>query len=290
MNSLFTRNVAVDRYMAEINKHLLLTREQETALAERYRRDGDLQAAHQLVVANLRFVVKICHEYRGYGLTLLDLIQEGNIGLMRAVAKFDPSKGFRLISYAVWWIRAFVQNFILRSWSMVKLGTTQAQRKLFFKLRIARERADRAAGDGAAAGVDLLAKQFGVAESDVATMESRLAARDFSLDTPVQDRAHGTQIDLLRAAEVSQEERVSEAEEHRLMRASVARAMSDLTDRERYIVENRLMAKDEPKTLRAIGLRFQISRERVRQIEGKLMGKIRKALTEEGHAGRRLSA
>ena len=152
----------IDRYVSEINRYKLLTREGEMELALRYRDASDLQAAHKLVVSNLRFVVKIAHEYRGYGFKLLDLIQEGNIGLMMAVKKFDPSKGYRLISYAVWWIRAYIQNFIIRSWSLVKLGTTQAQRKLFFKLRSERERADRAAGPGSTASTTELAQRLDV--------------------------------------------------------------------------------------------------------------------------------
>jgi len=180
MPSSIAQDSTIDRYVAEINKYPLLTREEEVALAERYRKDGDLEAAHQLVVSNLRFVVKIAHEYRGYSLKLLDLIQEGNIGLMMAVKKFDASKGYRLISYAVWWIRAYIQNFIMRSWSLVKLGTTQAQRKLFFKLRSERERADREAGEGETATTKALAGRLEVAETDVVDMEARLAARDFS--------------------------------------------------------------------------------------------------------------
>src|SRR5688572_8623248 len=134
----------IDRYIAEINHYPVLTRAQELKLALAYRDTHDVKAGHQLVVSNLRFVVKIAHEYRGYGLRLTDLIQEGNIGLMMAIKKFDPDKGYRVVSYAVWWIRAYMQNYVLKSWSLVKLGTTQAQRKLFFKLRAERDRADRA--------------------------------------------------------------------------------------------------------------------------------------------------
>ena len=180
-------NQSIDQYVAEINRYKLLTREQEVALALDYRDNSNLQAAHKLVVSNLRFVVKIAHEYRGYGLKLLDLIQEGNIGLMMAVKKFDVDKGYRLISYAVWWIRAYIQNFIMRSWSLVKLGTTQAQRKLFFKLRSERERANKRAGDGERASTKSLADRLAVGEKDVVDMEQRLAARDFSLDVELQE-------------------------------------------------------------------------------------------------------
>ena len=281
MASSITQDSTIDRYVAEINKYPLLTREQEVALAERYRKDGDLDAAHQLVVSNLRFVVKIAHEYRGYSLKLLDLIQEGNIGLMMAVKKFDAGKGYRLISYAVWWIRAYIQNFIMRSWSLVKLGTTQAQRKLFFKLRSERERADREAGDGETATTESLAGRLEVAETDVVDMEARLAARDFSLDVELQDGARQTHMDLLSSENASQEERVAEAEERSLLRGKVYEAMEHLNEKERYIVENRLMA-EEPKTLQEIGQHFQISRERARQIEGNVIRKIRTALIESG--------
>ncbi len=281
MASSITQDATIDRYVGEINKYPLLTREQEVALAERYRRDSDLEAAHQLVVSNLRFVVKIAHEYRGYSLKLLDLIQEGNIGLMMAVKKFDASKGYRLISYAVWWIRAYIQNFIMRSWSLVKLGTTQAQRKLFFKLRSERERADREAGEGETATTKALAGRLEVAETDVVDMEARLAARDFSLDVELQDGARQTHMDLLSSDSASLEERVAEMEERQLLRGKVYEAMEHLNEKERYIVENRLMA-EEPKTLQEIGQHFQISRERARQIEGNVIRKIRVALLESG--------
>jgi RNA polymerase sigma-32 factor len=281
MNDSLHHDRAVERYMADIDRYPLLTREREAELAGRYRNAGDLEAGRQLVVSNLRFVVKVCLEYRGYRLDLLDLIQEGSIGLMMAVRKFDPARGFRLISYAVWWIRAFIHGFIMRSWSLVKLGTTQAQRRLFFRLRLARQRADREAGDNAPASLGLLAKQFAVAEADIADMEGRLAARDFSLDAPVQDDAHQLRVDLLSSCEASQEELLGQMEERQHVRGSVFQTVGSLSAREHYIVENRLMA-EEPKTLQEIGERFQISRERVRQIQGTVLGKIRAALTEEG--------
>jgi len=281
MATTIAQDSTIDRYVAEINKHPLLTREQEVALALRYRDEGDLEAAHKLVVSNLRFVVKVAHEYRGYSLKLLDLVQEGNIGLMMAVKKFDASKGYRLISYAVWWIRAYIQNFIMRSWSLVKLGTTQAQRKLFFKLRSERERSDRAAGDGNIATVLSIADRLNVGEKDVADMEVRLSARDFSLDVEIQDGARQTHIDLLSVEGISQEERVAEMEERQLLRGKVFEAMEHLNEKERYIVEKRLMA-DEPKTLQEIGLHFRISRERARQIEGNVIRKIRSVLAESG--------
>lgn len=272
---------SIDRYIAEINRHGLLSREDEQSLALRYRDEGDLDAAHQLVVANLRFVVKIAHEYRGYGLRLLDLVQEGNIGLMKAVQKFDPDKGYRLISYAVWWIRAYIQNYIMRSWSLVKLGTTQAQRKLFFKLRSERENADRDAGPGEVASRTGLAQRLGVETQELASMEARLAARDFSLDAELQDGARQTHLDLLSSEEPGQEEELAETEERELLRVKVDEAMEGFNEKERYIVYNRLMT-DDRQTLQEIGKNFGISRERARQIEGNVLRKLRTALVGSG--------
>lgn len=269
----------MDQYVGEINRYPLLSRQDECDLAQRFRQGGDVQAAHKLVVSNLRFVVKVAHEYRGYGLRILDLIQEGNIGLIMAVRKFEPDKGFRLISYAVWWIRAYIQNFIMRSWSLVKLGTTQAQRKLFFRLRSERERADRELGHGQVASAASIAERLNVAEHDVVDMDSRLGHRDFSLDAEVQDGAKQSHIDLLSNPEghVSQEEDFAHHEERQALRGRVNEAMRSLNDKERYIVENRLMT-DEPQTLQQIGKHFSISRERARQIEGNVIRKIRGVL------------
>ena len=275
-------NQSIDQYVSEINRYKLLTREQEQELAIRYVEKGQLSAAHKLVVSNLRFVVKIAHEYRGYGLKLLDLVQEGNIGLMMAVKKFDPAKGYRLISYAVWWIRAYIQNFIIRSWSLVKLGTTQAQRKLFFKLRSERDKADRAAGPGETASQKSIAKRLKVAEGEVNDMEMRLAARDFSLDAELEPGARQSHLDLLADDKgPSQEEELAKLEERQLVRGKVHEAMGSLNEKERYIVENRLMT-DEPKTLQEIGQHFSISRERARQIEGNVIRKIRMHLVDTG--------
>lgn len=281
-SAMLNSSESIDRYVAEINHYSLLTREQEVKLAEQYRSTGDLKAAHKLVVANLRFVVKISHEYRGYGLKLLDLVQEGNIGLMMAVKKFDPDKGYRLISYAVWWIRAYIQNFIIRSYSLVKLGTTQAQRKLFFRLRSEREKADRAAGPGETASTKEIAKRLSVVEDEVLDMEMRMAAHDFSLDTELEAGGRQTHLDMLSETEVtSQEERLGEHEERSVVRSKVHEAMQTLNEKERFIVENRLMT-DEPKTLQEIGAHFRISRERARQIEGNVIRKIKTVFKDSG--------
>lgn len=283
MKTKFAAEQSIDRYMSEINRYPLLSRDEEFALAERYSKNGDLQAAHQLVVSNLRFVVKVAHEYRGYGYRLLDLIQEGNIGLMLAVKKFEPKRGYRLISYAVWWIRAYIQNFVIRSWSLIKVGTTQAQRKLFFKLRSERERADRQAGTGKTALSSELARRLKVTENDIEDMEGRLSARDFSLDAAIDDGARQTHQDLLPDESANQEHRLATAEERSSVRKQVRHAMKAFNAREVYVVEHRLMA-DEPATLQDIGTHFQVSRERARQIEGNVIKKLRTVLQDNREA------
>jgi RNA polymerase sigma-32 factor len=275
---------SINRYVSEINRYPLLTRQAERDLAERHRDHGDPEAAHKLVVSNLRFVVKIAHEYRGYGLKILDLVQEGNIGLMMAVKKFEPSRGYRLISYAVWWVRAYIQNFIMKSWSLVKLGTTQAQRKLFFKLRGERERAERDSGNGEAVSAAELAGRLDVREHEVMEMTGRMAARDFSLNMEVNASARQTHIDLLAdTGKTDIHTDVAEQQERGHLRRQVKDAMRNLNEKERFIVTNRLMC-DEPKTLQEIGRHFSISRERARQIEGNVIRKIRQVLTTGGIA------
>jgi RNA polymerase sigma-32 factor len=270
---------SIDRYMAEIKQYPLLDREAELQLARRYARDGDVRAAHQLVVSNLRFVVKVAHEYRGYGLKLLDLIQEGNLGLMVAIKKFDPEKGYRLISYAVWWIRAGIQSFIMRSWSLVRLGATRMQRKLFFKLRSERARAQAEKG-GVAEPISSyeLAQRLEVGEADILDMEMRLALRDFSLDAPLDDAAgSSTHIDRLEEAAPSAETLLVAEQQKQLVQGTLRDVTPNLNEKERYIVQHRLMA-DEPRTLQEIGTTFNVSRERVRQLETRVLSKLRTAL------------
>lgn len=274
-------NESIDLYVSQINQFKLLDRQAEFQLAQRYVQTKDRQAFDQLVNANLRFVVKIAHEYRGYSLRLQDLVQEGNIGLLHAVEKFDPQKGYRLISYAVWWIRAYIQNFILRSWSLVKIGTTQAQRRLFFKLRSAREQAERKLKAMESVSTQDLAKRLQVAEEEVIQMEMRLSARDFSLDAHMDENGKQTHLDMLASGAIAPEQQVAQAEERALVRGQVKEAMGVLNPKERYIVENRLMA-DEPMTLQQIGEHFQISRERARQIEGNVIRKLRGFLSGFG--------
>ncbi len=280
MNALVLRDDNIDKYIAEINRYPLLSRDEEQSLAVRYVEHGDISAAHKLVVSNLRFVVKIAHEYRGYGFKLLDLIQEGNVGLMLAVKKFDPKKGYRLISYAVWWIRAQIRSFIVRSWSLVKIGTTYAQRKLFFSLRGEKARHEQE-HQGELAKPEELAQTLGVASTEVSEMELRLAARDFSLDAQLGEDGRDTHLDMLADGEQpTQEDELIRDEQQHLLRGRVAEAMDTLNDKERYIVENRLL-NDEPKTLQEIGDAFQVSRERVRQLESRVIKKLRAAFAKD---------
>ena len=283
MTAFASSDRSLDRYVADINRYPLLSREEEMELARQYQATGSQALANRLVVSNLRFVVKTAHEYRGYGLKLLDLVQEGNIGLMIAVKKFDPAKGYRLVSYAVWWIRAYIQSFIMRAWSLVKVGTTQAQRKLFFRLRSERERADRAAGPGERALASEIAEHLRVNESDVVDMEMRLGERDFSLDAKVVEGGRSSHLDLLASNADSQEEICSSEEFKELLRSKVQETMGVLNDKERYVIENRIMC-DEPPTLQQIGQHLKISRERVRQIEGNIIRKIRSAIAANDSA------
>ncbi|HSA59981.1 MAG TPA: RNA polymerase sigma factor RpoH [bacterium] len=276
---------SLSSYLTEINRFPLLSPEEEFRLAVRYREDGDVEAAHRLVTSNLRFVVKVAYEYRSYGMRMSDLIQEGNIGLMTAVKKFDPHKGYRLISYAVWWIRAMIQSYILKSWSLVKIGTTQAQRKLFYKLSQTKRALARLMSGGGQetlddAGRGIVAKALHVSDRDVEEMDARMSGRDASLDAPLREDGQTTALDLLAAAD-NQEDDVARAEEESKVRDDVRSAMTTLNDKERYIVEKRLMT-DEPMTLQEIGDHYKISRERARQLEERAKKKIRAVLTASG--------
>jgi RNA polymerase sigma-32 factor len=267
----------IDSYMAEVNRHPVLSRDEEMNLAYAYRDEGDVSAAHSMVVGNLRFVVKIAHEYRHYGLKKLDLIQEGNIGLMMAVKKFDPDRGYRLISYAVWWIRAQIQSFIQRSWSMVKVGMTGSRRKLFFKLRSERALLEKNALPGEKPTNADIAKHLGVSEADVDAMEIVMAGRDFSLDTTLTDESGTSHLDLLADENASQEEYVAQLEEHQVVREKLAEVAADSNEKEQYIIEHRLL-DEEPMSLQEIGTHFGVSRERIRQLESRVMGKLKASL------------
>ncbi len=270
----------LEQYLREINRVALLTVDEEQRLAREFRDLGSTRAAHRLVESNLRFVVKVAFEYRSYGLPMPDLIQEGNIGLMKGVQKFDPGRNIRLISYAVWWIRAYIQNHVLKSWSLVKIGTTQAQRKLFFSLARTRREIERLSA-GAHPGeeradIDLVAKKLKVKASDVITMQQRLEGRDFSLDAPTGDGT-STHLESTRSGGELQDEEYARFEEEAFVARGVAEAMGTLDARERHIVAARMMAERTP-TLRDLGEHFGFSRERARQLELRGLDKLRREL------------
>ncbi|MBN9530568.1 MAG: RNA polymerase sigma factor RpoH [Alphaproteobacteria bacterium] len=267
------------RYLAEIRRFPMLEAEQEFMLAKRWREHGDVDAAHQLVTSHLRLVAKIAMGYRGYGLPVSELIAEGNIGMMQAVKRFEPDRGFRLATYAMWWIRASIQEYILRSWSLVKLGTTAAQKKLFFNLRRIKGQL-KAIDDGDLSPdtVRQIATKLGVAEDEVVSMNRRLAAPDHSLNAPLRVDGEGEWQDWLVDDQPSQETRLADDQELTQRRALLTRAMTDLNEREREILNERRL-KDEPSTLEDLSQRFGISRERVRQIEVRAFEKLQKAMT-----------
>jgi len=261
-------------YLSEINRFPLLSADEETDLACRFRDEGDLQAAHTLITANLRFVVKVAGEYRSYGMKMLDLIQEGNIGLMMAVRKFDPAKGVRLISYAVWWIRAYIQNHIISAWSLLKIGTTQAQRKLFFKLNQAKQAIINMTGEG---DLHAAAVSLDVKDAEAQEMEQRLRG-ELSLDVEMFEGEGGTFLESLPDLRQNQEELLAERQESSLLEQGVASALEHLNDKERFVIERRVAA-ETPMTLQEIADHFSLSRERVRQIEEGALKKMKRFLT-----------
>lgn len=281
--SLPAPTTSMERYLAELSNHPILSREEEYKLAMRYRKKKDLESARKLITSNLRFVVKIANEYRNYGLNPMDLIQEGNIGLMQAVKRFDPTKGYRLISYAVWWIRAYVQNYIIKSWSLVKVGTTQAQRKLFYKLRSEKQKMD--IGDVTLSHEDYknLAKELGVSDQAVIEMDQRMGTKDLSLDAEINGDGEITHLDFLVDDLSNQEELVTKAQEEDEVKKGLETALKSLKERERFVIENRIL-KDTPLTLEELGKKLNLSRERVRQIENTALKKIKTVLEKKGVA------
>ncbi len=274
-----TRRDPLQAYMAEVTRHPLLTREEEYALAKRYQQTQDVQAAARLVASNLRLVVKLAHEYHRNPLALLDLIQEGNIGLMQAVKKYDPDRGVKLSSYAAWWIRAYILRYIMDNWKMVKLGTTEAQRKLFFKLR---QEQDKLLAQGFEASPKLLAERLNVTEQDVVEMDQRLGHDEVSLDAPVGgEDSRGSRGDrYLPSAAQAADERLGNEELKALFKEKLTEFAKTLEGKERFIFENRLIA-DEPLTLQDIGNKYGVSRERARQIEAGLINRMREWMREQ---------
>jgi RNA polymerase sigma-32 factor len=269
----------LNRYLAEIKKFPILAPEEEYMLAKRWTEHQDTDAAAKLVNSHLRLVAKIAMGYRGYGLPVSELISEGNIGLMQGVKKFEPERGFRLATYAMWWIRASIQEFILRSWSLVKMGTTAAQKKLFFNLRRMKNQIEAFEdGDLKPADVTKIATDLGVSEDDVISMNRRMAmGGDTSLNVPLREDGEGTWQDWLVDSEPLQDERVAEAEETRVRHDLLVEAMDSLNDREKHILTERRLT-DDPKTLEELSQVYDVSRERIRQIEVRAFEKLQKAL------------
>jgi RNA polymerase sigma-32 factor len=272
---------SLELYLSEINQFPLLSQANEQVLARQYRKDANLAAAHTLITSNLRFVVKVSYEYRSYGIRMADLIQEGNIGLMKAVQKFDPDKGIRLISYAVWWIRAYIQNYILKSWSLVKLGTTQAQRKLFFSLARTKRELDKMSTehglDSDGLNSSKIAKKLRVKPGEVEEMTQRMEGRDLSLDAPMGDDGGYTHVDFVVGHGPSQDYELSNHQEQTMVQGRIGEALARLDQRERYIIEQRVMS-DKPMTLKELGEHFGFSRERARQLEIRAKEKLKQEL------------
>ena len=269
----------LNRYLAEIKKFPILAPEEEYMLAKRWTEHQDTDAAAKLVNSHLRLVAKIAMGYRGYGLPVSELISEGNIGLMQGVKKFEPDRGFRLATYAMWWIRASIQEFILRSWSLVKMGTTAAQKKLFFNLRRMKNQIEAFEdGDLKPEDVTKIATDLGVSEEDVVSMNRRMAmGGDTSLNVPLREEGDGQWQDWLVDNEPLQDERVAEAQESRVRHELLLEAMKALNEREKHILTERRLT-DEPKTLEELSQVYDVSRERIRQIEVRAFEKLQKAL------------
>ena len=275
---ILTAESGLSRYLEEIRRFPMLEPQEEFMLAKRWREHGDRDAAHKLVTSHLRLVAKIAMGYRGYGLPISEVVSEGNVGLMQAVKRFEPEKGFRLATYAVWWIKAAIQEYILRSWSLVKMGTTANQKKLFFNLRKAKSKISALEdGDLRPDQVKLIAKRLGVTEQDVIDMNRRLGG-DASLNAPIRDDGEsGEWQDWLADDSESQETVMAEHEELDNRRKALSSALEVLNDRERRIFQARRLA-DDPVTLEDLASEFGVSRERVRQIEVRAFEKVQKAV------------
>jgi RNA polymerase sigma-32 factor len=272
----------LQRYLSEIRKFPMLGKDEEFMLAKRWQEHQDAQAAHKLVTSHLRLVAKIAMGYRGYGLPIGEVISEGNVGLMQAVKKFDPDKGFRLATYAMWWIRASIQEYILRSWSLVKMGTTAAQKKLFFNLR--RMKGEISAleeGDLKPEHVKTIAHKLAVTEDEVVSMNRRLSGGDASLNAPIASESESEWQDWLQdETQETPENTLAHSEEFEARMELLQAAMAELTDRERHIIEERRL-KDEPATLEDLSKEYGVSRERVRQIEVRAFEKLQKAMKRQ---------
>ncbi len=277
--SVLSPDGGLSRYLTEIRKFPMLAKDEEFMLAKRWQEHEDTQAAHKMVTSHLRLVAKIAMGYRGYGLPIGEVISEGNVGLMQAVKKFDPDKGFRLATYAMWWIRASIQEYILRSWSLVKMGTTAAQKKLFFNLRKAKSQISAfQEGDLRPEQVDTIATKLGVTNAEVISMNRRLSGPDASLNAPLRAEGESEWQDWLEDDNaVNAETQVAESEEYGLRMGLLGEAMQELTERERHILTERRL-KDNPTTLEDLASQYGVSRERVRQIEVRAFEKLQKQM------------
>jgi RNA polymerase sigma-32 factor len=268
----------LSRYLTEIRKFPLLSPEDEYMFAKRWKEHEDSEAARRLVTSHLRLVAKIAMGYRGYGLPVSEIVSEGNVGLMQAVKRFDPDKGFRLATYAMWWIRASIQEYVLRSWSMVKMGTTAAQKKLFFNLRKAKNNIGAIEeGDLTPEHVATLSDQLGVTPTEVTEMNRRLSGGDASLNAPLRSESESEWQDWLADDTIDQETRLAEREEMGDRHDLLMGAMKDLTDRERDILQARRL-QDEPATLEELSQKYGVSRERIRQIEVRAFEKLQRGM------------
>ena len=267
-------------FMREMEKHPLLSKEEEYTLAVRYHENGDLEAANKLVVSNLRFVVKIASEYGSYGFPMMDLVQEGSIGLMRAVKKFDPYKGYRLISYAVWWIRVRIQNHIMKFWSNVKIGTTQSQRKLFQRIEGAKRRLGITAARMEDDDINRLADHFGVNEEEISRMQTRVSGRDLSLSESPAGEDSATYGDMLHDPSDNQEQVLCELGFHSLARENLREALGTLSARQVKVINERFLC-EPPRKLHEIARDLGVSRERVRQIQAESVRKLRGYMSEK---------
>ncbi|PWC38920.1 RNA polymerase sigma factor RpoH [Azospirillum sp. TSO22-1] len=287
---LIGENASLSRYVEESKRYPILSPDDERALAEAWRYRGSAVALEKLVGSHLRLVIKIARGFAGYGLPLTDLVAEGNVGLMQAAQKFDPERGFRFATYATWWIRAAVQEYILHSWSLVKMGTTAAQKKLFFNLRRLKSRMEELEqGDLSPEAVAAIAAELEVPEGEVVEMNRRLASSDSSLDATMSSDGETNWLELLADDRPNQEITIADADELALRRRLVGQALERLDDRERRILFERRL-KDNPSTLEALSQQFSVSRERVRQIEVRAFEKLQKAVLSAAQALRRPAA
>ena len=264
------------KYLAEISKHPVLSREEEYELAEKIHKNKDIEAAQKMVISNLKLVVKIALEYYNTYLNILDLIQEGNVGLLHAVKKYNPYRGTKFSTYASFWIRAYILKYIMDSWSLVKIGTTQGQRKLFYRLNKEKQKLEAL---GVFPAPQLLASTLDVTEEEVESMQKRLAYTDISLETPVNEEGDDTLMDMIKTGD-NVEEIVTDREMDSMLSERVAEFKKDLNEKEQFIFEHRIMT-DESMTLQEIGEKFKISRERVRQIENKVLNRLKARFKQE---------